>query len=126
MATIVTSTCAILTATVFLPYFYYLPKAVLASVITVVVYAILAEAPHDLLFFWKVRAWTDFLQAGMTFVLTLFLDVEVSDSEPYRVTWLIISCPPDGIDCLGRLLAHSRHTKVDADQNQDHGPLARH
>lgn len=77
MATIVTAICAMLTATVFLPYFYYLPKAVLASVITVVVYAILAEAPHDLLFFWKVRAWTDFLQAAMTFVLTLFLDVEV-------------------------------------------------
>jgi MFS superfamily sulfate permease-like transporter len=61
-----------------------------------VVYAILAEvnskriklsydtdhplqAPHDLKFYWKVRAWTDFLQACMTFVLTLFLSVEVSN-----------------------------------------------
>lgn len=29
-------------------------------------------------FYWKVRAWTDFLQACMTFILTLFLSVEVS------------------------------------------------
>lgn len=43
-----------------------------------VVYAILAEAPHEILFFWRMRAWTDFLQMTGTFFLTLCFSMEAS------------------------------------------------
>lgn len=52
-------------------------QAVLASVITLVVYSLLDEAPHDIIFFWKMKAWTDFLQMTGTFLLTILFSIEV-------------------------------------------------
>lgn len=68
-------------------------QAVLAAIVVLVVYAsehcrptevrmsllipVLAEAPHEIMFFWRMRAWTDFLQMVGTFFLTLFLSIEV-------------------------------------------------
>jgi hypothetical protein len=40
-------------------------------------FPVLAEAPHEIMFFWRMRAWTDFLQMVGTFFLTLFLSIEV-------------------------------------------------
>ena len=77
MSSIITSIIMILAIFFLLPYLYFLPKAVLAAVITLVVYAILAEAPHEILFIWRMRAWTDFLQMTGTFVLTLWFSIEV-------------------------------------------------
>jgi hypothetical protein len=38
---------------------------------------VLAEAPHEFMFFWHMRAWTDFLQMTGTFILTLLFSIEV-------------------------------------------------
>lgn len=38
---------------------------------------VLAEAPHEFMFFWHMRAWTDFLQMTGTFFLTLLFSIEV-------------------------------------------------
>ena len=43
--------------------------------------AVLAEAPHDFLFFWRMRAWTDFAQMTGTFFLTLCFSIEVRIPE---------------------------------------------
>lgn len=61
-----------------LRFLYYLPKAVLGCIISVVVYSILAECPEDVHFFVKMRAWTDLALMMLTFFLTLFVSVQVS------------------------------------------------
>jgi uncharacterized membrane protein (DUF2068 family) len=53
-------------------------KAVLAVIVVLVVYTILNEAPHEIMFLWRMRAWTDFLQMTGTFVLTILFSIEVS------------------------------------------------
>lgn len=51
-----------------LPYFYYLPKPVLSSLITVVAYSLVEEAPHDIAFFVRIGAWPEL---GLMFVIVL-------------------------------------------------------
>ena len=67
-----------LLATFFLlRYLYYLPKAVLACIISLVVYSILAESPEDVAFFIGLRAWTDLALMATAFFMTLFFSVQV-------------------------------------------------
>ncbi|GAA6059879.1 hypothetical protein JCM10212_007084 [Sporobolomyces blumeae] len=54
-----------------------LPKCILAVIVAVVVYGILEECPQDIRFFWKMRAWTDGGMMILTFLLSLFISVEV-------------------------------------------------
>ncbi|WDK20983.1 sulfate permease [Colletotrichum graminicola] len=55
-----------------LPYFAYLPKPVLSSMITVVAWSLLEEAPHDIAFFFKIRGWTELALMAIIFVSTIF------------------------------------------------------
>ncbi|GHJ83886.1 hypothetical protein NliqN6_0288 [Naganishia liquefaciens] len=121
MASLFTSSIVIITALFLLPYFHFLPKAVLASIITLVVYAILAEAPHDLKFYWKVRAWTDFLQACMTFILTLFLSVEIGlvASVCFSLILVIRKSTQARIKILGRLKDSDQWIPVDEHPDED-------
>ncbi|GAA6020734.1 hypothetical protein JCM11491_003513 [Sporobolomyces phaffii] len=54
-----------------------LPKCILAVVVGVVVFSILEEAPEDIKFFWKMRAYTDGFMMLLTFFLSLLVSVEV-------------------------------------------------
>jgi len=54
-----------------------LPKCILAVIVIVVVFSILEEAPEDVRFFWKMRAWVDGGLMLLTFILSLFVGVEV-------------------------------------------------
>ncbi|KAK7741836.1 hypothetical protein SLS53_004901 [Cytospora paraplurivora] len=51
-----------------LPYFYYLPKPVLSSLITVVAWSLVEEAPHDVAFFFRIGAWPEL---GLMFLIVL-------------------------------------------------------
>lgn len=51
MASILCSTFVLLAAFFLLPALYYLPRCVLASVVCLVVYSLLAEAPEDVGFY---------------------------------------------------------------------------
>lgn len=39
--------------------------------------AVLTEAPHEIIFYYQTRAWTDFLQMVGTFVITLCFSIEM-------------------------------------------------
>lgn len=60
-----------------LGFLFYLPKCILSVIICVVVFSILAEAPHDVMFYWKMEAWVDFALMTLTFLLTFFVNAEV-------------------------------------------------
>lgn len=51
-----------------LPYFYYLPKPVLSSLITVVAWSLVEEAPHDIAFFFRIGAWPEL---GLMFLIVM-------------------------------------------------------
>jgi MFS superfamily sulfate permease-like transporter len=55
-----------------LPYFYYLPKAVLSSMITVVAWSLIEEAPHDIKFFIRIRAVQELALMAIIFLATIF------------------------------------------------------
>ncbi|EEB97403.1 hypothetical protein MPER_03285, partial [Moniliophthora perniciosa FA553] len=53
MASLVCSGIILLATFFLLPWLYYLPKCVLASIILLVVFSLIAEAPHDVHYYWK-------------------------------------------------------------------------
>ncbi|KZV89429.1 hypothetical protein EXIGLDRAFT_711159 [Exidia glandulosa HHB12029] len=73
-----------------LPALYFLPKCVLASIICLVVYSILAEAPHDVVFYWRMRAWIDFGLMLLTFFSTVIWSVEVGILVSVTVSLLLV------------------------------------
>ncbi|KAL2375034.1 sulfate transporter [Blastomyces gilchristii SLH14081] len=55
-----------------LPYFYYLPMAVLSSMISVVAISLIEEAPDDLRFFFRLRGWSELSLIFIIFFSTIF------------------------------------------------------
>lgn len=59
-----------------LPSFYYLPKGVLCSMVSVVAYSLVEEAPHDIKFFWAIRGWSELFLMFLIFLVTIFWDLK--------------------------------------------------
>ncbi|KAI5809265.1 sulfate transporter family-domain-containing protein [Pyronema omphalodes] len=75
VSSVVLSICTILVVLFVLDYFYYLPRAVLCAMISVVGISLLEEAPHDVAFFFSIRAWNDLATMGLVFVATLIWSI---------------------------------------------------
>ncbi|KAG8526513.1 uncharacterized protein KY384_008713 [Bacidia gigantensis] len=73
LLSIITALCVLF----LLPYFYYLPKAVLSAMISVVAYSLIEEAPHDIIFFIKIRGWMELLLMSLIFISTFFYSLGV-------------------------------------------------
>jgi MFS superfamily sulfate permease-like transporter len=76
MAGLITGIIALLAILFLLPYLYYLPKAVLSSVIFIAVLYIIFEAPEDIHFMFKIGAWRDFTLFCLTFLATVVISLE--------------------------------------------------
>ncbi|ORZ24750.1 sulfate transporter family-domain-containing protein [Absidia repens] len=76
MASMMTGVITLIAIFFLLPYFYYLPKAVLSSIIFVAVLSLLAELPEDLHFIFKVHAWRDLALLLVTFLATVVISLE--------------------------------------------------
>ncbi|KAG2230081.1 sulfate transporter family-domain-containing protein [Thamnidium elegans] len=76
MACLVTGFIALLAILFLLPYFHYLPKAVLSSIIFVAVLSLLSELPEDLHFIFKIGAWRDLALLMITFFATIIISLE--------------------------------------------------
>lgn len=77
MASLISAGLVLLCTFFLLRFLYFLPKAVLSSIICLVVFSILQETPHDVIFFAKLRAWKDLSLMAITFCLTVFWSVQV-------------------------------------------------
>ena len=84
MSSLITSVTIVISIFFLLPLLYFLPKAVLAAIVLGVVYGILAEFPHEVIFYWRIRAWTDLMQMMGTFLLTLCFSIEVCSKKVAR------------------------------------------
>jgi MFS superfamily sulfate permease-like transporter len=75
VSSVVLSVCTILTILFILPYFHYLPRCVLCAMISVVGISLLEEAPHDVVFFTQIHAYSDLATMGLVFLTTLFWSI---------------------------------------------------
>lgn len=78
MTSLLTGGCVLLITFFALPLLFFLPKCILACIVCVVVFGILSETPEEVAFFYKMAAWIDLSLMGLTFCLTLLVNVEVS------------------------------------------------
>ncbi|KAL8911193.1 MAG: hypothetical protein Q9171_003599 [Xanthocarpia ochracea] len=77
MSSIFLSLITVICILFLLPYFYYLPKAVLSSMISVVAYSLIEEAPHDISFFLHIRAYPELFLMSLIFLSTIFYSLSL-------------------------------------------------
>ncbi|KAI9696756.1 MAG: hypothetical protein M1836_005118 [Candelina mexicana] len=72
MSSILLSLITIICVVFLLPYFYYIPKAVLSSMISVVAWSLIEECPHDIRFFYSIGGWSELALMFLIFTATIF------------------------------------------------------
>ncbi|KAF8806674.1 sulfate anion transporter [Phlegmacium glaucopus] len=77
MASLVCSGIILLATFFLLPWLYSLPTCVLASIICRIVFALLAETPHEVFYYFRMKAWVDLTLMVLTFVLSIVWNIEV-------------------------------------------------
>ncbi|KAI0667113.1 sulfate anion transporter [Trametes maxima] len=115
MASLVCSTVVLLATFFLLPWLYYLPKAVLTSIICLIVFSLLGELPHDAMFYWRMKAWIDLALMTLTFVLTIIWNVEIGIAVSVVISLLLVvrrSSRPR-MTILGRIPGTERWKPID-------------
>jgi len=90
LAGLITAMFVLLCLFFFLPAFYYLPKAILASIVTIAALALLEETPHDMKFIYKIRAWSDMSLLLLTFFVTIFVSIEYGTLISVSLSLLLV------------------------------------
>ncbi|RMY81310.1 hypothetical protein D0864_06584 [Hortaea werneckii] len=60
-----------------LPWFYYIPKATLSAMISVVAYSLIEEAPHDIHFFYHIGGYSELFLMLLIFLTTFFWNLRM-------------------------------------------------
>ncbi|KAG8773324.1 hypothetical protein FRC12_002581 [Ceratobasidium sp. 428] len=115
MASVLCSAFVILSAFFLLPALYYLPRCVLASIVCLVVYGLLVEAPEDVGFYIKMKSWIDLALMFATFSLTLLWSVEVGVVVSVTASMLLVvhKSSKAHIKILGRIPGTDRWKAID-------------
>ena len=74
-------------------YWYRIWVSVSLSVILsicLVVFSLLAEAPHDVKFYWRMHAWVDLTLMALTFLFTIIWDVEIGIAVSVVISLLLV------------------------------------
>ncbi|KAJ5539689.1 hypothetical protein N7513_008021 [Penicillium frequentans] len=90
MSSIFISIITLIGILVLLPYLSWLPKAVLCSMISVVAFSLVEECPHDLIFFFHLRGWTELMLMFLIFVTTIFYSLELGMALGIGVSVIIL------------------------------------
>ncbi|KAL4931044.1 SulP family inorganic anion transporter [Aspergillus undulatus] len=110
MSNIILSAIAATCIMALLPYLYYLPKAVLSSMISVVAYSLIEEVPHDVFFFIRLRGWSELALMLLIFASTIFYSLELGIALGMGLSVLILirhSTKPR-IQILGKVAGSDR------------------
>ncbi|KAF4976597.1 hypothetical protein FZEAL_6757 [Fusarium zealandicum] len=102
-----------------LPYFYYLPKPVLSSMITVVAWSLIEEAPHDISFFLRIRGWTELGLMAIIFLSTMFYSLTLGMAFGVGLSILMVikhSTRPR-IQILGRIPGTNRFENAEGERS---------
>ncbi|KAG5646214.1 hypothetical protein DXG03_004040 [Asterophora parasitica] len=90
MASLVCSAIVLLATFFLLPWLYFLPKCVLASIICLVVVSLLTETPHDVLYYYRMGAWIDLSLMSLTFFFSIIWNVEVGVVVSLIISLLLV------------------------------------
>ncbi|KAG0251142.1 hypothetical protein DFQ27_008972 [Actinomortierella ambigua] len=90
LAGLITALFVLVAILFLLPFFYYLPKAVLASIICVAALSLLSEFPHEFKLMWKIQAWSDLSLLLLTFIATITVSVEVGTMIAIALSFLLV------------------------------------
>ncbi|KAL3482263.1 sulfate transporter family-domain-containing protein [Aspergillus californicus] len=118
MSNICISAITLVCIMVLLPYLYFLPKAVLSSMISVVAYSLIEECPHDLAFFIRLRGWSELALMLLIFVSTIFYSLELGIALGMGLSVLILirhSTKPR-IQILGKVAGSDRFDNAELHQ----------
>ncbi|GAO14967.1 hypothetical protein UVI_02028050 [Ustilaginoidea virens] len=110
VSSMILSLISLLAIMFMLPYFYYLPKPVLSSMISVVAYSLIEEAPHDIAFFLGIRGWTELGLMAIIFLSTIFYSLTLGMALGVGISILLVvkhSTRPR-IQILGRIPGTNR------------------
>jgi len=120
MSSIFLSLITIFCVLFLLPYFYYLPKAVLTSMITVVAWTLIEEAPHDIAFFIRIRGYTELGLMFIIFAATIFFSLTLGIAIGVGLSFLSVirHATRPRIQILGRIPGTKRF------ENAEHNPDA--
>lgn len=119
MSSIFLSLIAIFCIVFLLPWFAYLPKAILSSMISVVAFSLLEEIPPDFMFFVKIRGYTELGMMMIIFASTIFYDLNLGIAIGVGLSLLAVirhSTRPR-IQILGRIPGTNRFEN--AEDNPD-------
>ncbi|CAG8551201.1 1531_t:CDS:2 [Ambispora leptoticha] len=97
-----------------LPCFYYLPHAVLGSIVCVAALSLLSETPHDLRFMYKIKAWNDLALLMLCFFVTIFVSIEYGTLISIALSLVLVvkhSTYPR-ITILGRVGSSNRFKRI--------------
>ncbi|KAL7954696.1 sulfate transporter family domain-containing protein [Trichoderma compactum] len=111
MSSVFLSLLSLLSVLFLLPYFYFLPKPVLSSMISVVAWSLIEEAPHDISFFLKIRGWTELGLMAAIFLSTIFYSLTLGMALGVGISLLLVikhSTRPR-IQILGRVPGTNRY-----------------
>ncbi|KAG1738204.1 sulfate transporter family-domain-containing protein [Suillus lakei] len=90
LASLVTAGITLLATFYLLPYLYYLPRCVLASIICLFVISLFGEVPHDLMYYWRIGAWTDLAMMFLTFSLSVIWNIEIGIIVSLIISLLLV------------------------------------
>ncbi|KAH6989176.1 sulfate transporter family-domain-containing protein [Ilyonectria sp. MPI-CAGE-AT-0026] len=119
MSSIFLSLIALLSILFLMPYFYYLPKPVLSSMISVVAWSLIEEAPHDIGFFLRIRGWSELGLMAMIFLATMFYSLTLGMALGVGLSILLVikhSTRPR-IQILGRIPGTNRFENAEGEDN---------
>ncbi|KAK8128152.1 Sulfate permease [Apiospora sp. TS-2023a] len=103
-----------------LPWFYYIPKPVLSALIIVVAYSLIEEAPHDIMFFLRIRGWTELALMAIILLVTVFfsLNLGIAIGIGLSLLQVIQHATRPRIQILGRIPGTERFEN--AEENPEH------
>ncbi|KYK58327.1 hypothetical protein DCS_05340 [Drechmeria coniospora] len=117
MSSIFLSLISLLSVIFLLPHFYFLPKPVLSSMISVVAWSLIEEAPHDIAFFVHIRGWRELLLMAIIFLSTIFYSLTLGMALGVGISILLVikhSTRPR-IQILGRIPGTNRFENAESD-----------
>ncbi|CAK7265706.1 hypothetical protein SEPCBS57363_001713 [Sporothrix epigloea] len=105
MSSILLSLITLVSILFFLPYFYYLPKPVLCSMISVVAWSLIEESPSDIAFFLRIHAWPEISLMLIIVLATIFysLNLGIAIGIGLSLLQVIRHATRPRIQILGRL-----------------------
>ncbi|RYO74629.1 hypothetical protein DL764_010782 [Monosporascus ibericus] len=115
MSSILLSIITVICIIFLLPWFYYMPKPVLSSLIVVVAWSLIEEAPHDVAFFLRIRGWTELSLMAIILLVTVFFSLNLGIAIGIGISLLQVvrHATRPRIQILGRIPNTQRFTNAE-------------